>query len=193
MRLILNADDFGACEDTVRATIGCFAEGALTSATIMVGKPATEAALTFARANPQHGFGVHLRLVADGDADRPVCDPAAVPAEQRLQTAGPEVRRLVAEEGWSHGRDVSKRLLGTGRRAGLAGRPAEGRPRIPEHVVHVPDRDTVGVACRRRLAGRGGQGSRTGAHTEAQRHDPPCDRLRSQCESLQTASAIGRV
>lgn len=79
MRLILNADDFGACEDTVRATIGCFAEGALTSATIMVGKPATEAALTFARANPQHGFGVHLRLVADGDADRPVCDPAAVP------------------------------------------------------------------------------------------------------------------
>jgi hypothetical protein len=79
MRLILNADDFGACEDTVRATIACFAEGALTSATIMVGKPATAAALEFARSHPEYDFGVHLRLVADGDADRPVCDPAAVP------------------------------------------------------------------------------------------------------------------
>jgi predicted glycoside hydrolase/deacetylase ChbG (UPF0249 family) len=79
MRLILNADDFGACEDTVRATIACFDEGALTSATIMAGKPATAAALEFARSHAEHDFGVHLRLVADGGGDRPVCDSAAVP------------------------------------------------------------------------------------------------------------------
>lgn len=66
MRLILNADDFGLSEDTVEATIRCFDEGSLTSASIMVGAPATEAALAFARGRPDLAFGVHLNLVGDG-------------------------------------------------------------------------------------------------------------------------------
>ena len=40
MRLVLNADDFGYSDDTVEATIECFACGALTSATIMPAMPA---------------------------------------------------------------------------------------------------------------------------------------------------------
>lgn len=79
MRLILNADDFGASEETLRATIDCFEAQALTSATIMVGMEQTDAAVAYARAHPQHAFGLHLRLVADGDA-RPLAGPEAVPA-----------------------------------------------------------------------------------------------------------------
>lgn len=84
MRLILNADDFGASEETVQATIECFEADALTSATIMVGMEQTDAAVAYARSRPEHGFGLHLRLVADGAL--PLAGPAAVPA-------------LVAEDG----------------------------------------------------------------------------------------------
>lgn len=79
MRVILNADDFGASEETLRATIDCFEAGALTSATIMVGMERTDAAIAYARAHPEYTFGLHLRLVADGDA-RPLAGPDAVPA-----------------------------------------------------------------------------------------------------------------
>ena len=41
MRIIINADDFGMDEDTVRATIECLEAGALTGATIMPNMPAT--------------------------------------------------------------------------------------------------------------------------------------------------------
>ena len=78
MRLILNADDFGVSEETARATIECFERGALTSATIMAGMPATELALDYARRNPQLSFGVHLTFVTDG-VERPLADPASIP------------------------------------------------------------------------------------------------------------------
>ena len=71
MRIVVNADDFGASEETVRATIECFEAGALTSATIMPGMPATEAALEYARSRPDVSFGVHLLLTGDGE-ERPV-------------------------------------------------------------------------------------------------------------------------
>ena len=74
MRVILNADDFGASEETVVATAGCFEAGLLTSATIMPRMPATEAALAYAREHPAYSFGVHLTLTG-GDVERPVCDP----------------------------------------------------------------------------------------------------------------------
>jgi len=82
MRVILNADDFGSSEDTVAATIECFEQGALTSATIMPGMPATEQALEFARSRPDLSFGVHLTLVGDG-TERPIADTAAVPGLTR--------------------------------------------------------------------------------------------------------------
>lgn len=71
MHLLLHADDFGASEDTARATIECFEQGALTSASIMPGMPATDRAIAFARAHPQLDFGVHLTFVGDED-ERPL-------------------------------------------------------------------------------------------------------------------------
>jgi YdjC-like protein len=68
--VVLNADDFGLSEETVRATIECFEAGALTSATIMPGMPATAVALDYARSRPDLGFGVHLLLSGDGE-ERP--------------------------------------------------------------------------------------------------------------------------
>jgi chitin disaccharide deacetylase len=78
MLVVLNADDFGGSADTVRATIDCFERGALTSATIMPGMPATEEAVSFARAHPEFSFGVHLTLVGDG-SERPLAGADAVP------------------------------------------------------------------------------------------------------------------
>jgi predicted glycoside hydrolase/deacetylase ChbG (UPF0249 family) len=81
MRIVLNADDFGMSGDTVAATIDCFEQGALTSATIMTNMPAVGAAFEYARAHPQFSFGVHLTFCGDGDGlERSVCDPADVPA-----------------------------------------------------------------------------------------------------------------
>jgi hypothetical protein len=82
MLVILNADDFGSSADTVRATIECFDRGALTSATIMPGMPATDEALAFARSRPEFSFGVHLTLVGDG-TERPLAGPEAVPGLTR--------------------------------------------------------------------------------------------------------------
>lgn len=96
MLVVVNADDFGASEETVRATIECFEAGALTSATIMPGMPATEAALAYARSHPDVGFGVHLSFVANG-LERPLSDPThlggLVDGEGRFRRAG-DARRL---------------------------------------------------------------------------------------------------
>ena len=51
--LIANADDFGLDEHTVEWTIRGFECGALTSATIMAGMPATAKAVEFAKEHPQ--------------------------------------------------------------------------------------------------------------------------------------------
>jgi predicted glycoside hydrolase/deacetylase ChbG (UPF0249 family) len=45
----------------------------------MVGMEQTAAAVAYAKAHPEHEFGLHLRLVADGDA-RPLAGADAVPA-----------------------------------------------------------------------------------------------------------------
>lgn len=78
MRIILNADDFGYSHSTVRATIDCFARGALTSASLMPKMPATEEALRFARAHKELSFGVHLTFVCD-DLERPLTPPEGLP------------------------------------------------------------------------------------------------------------------
>ena len=78
MRIVVNADDFGASLETVQATIASFERGALTSATIMVTMPAASEALAFARSHPEHSFGVHLTFVGDG-VERPESDPVQIP------------------------------------------------------------------------------------------------------------------
>jgi chitin disaccharide deacetylase len=99
MVIVVNADDFGASEETVRATIECFEAGALTSATIMPGMPATEAALAYARSRPDLGFGVHLSFVANG-LERPLSDPSGlsglVDDDGRFRRAG-DARRLALQ------------------------------------------------------------------------------------------------
>ena len=78
MRIILNADDFGASTETVGATIEAFEQGVLTSATIMPTMPAAGEALAYARARPDRSFGVHLTFVGGG-AERCAADPEDVP------------------------------------------------------------------------------------------------------------------
>src|SRR5438105_581666 len=79
MRIIINADDFGYSEDTVRATIECFERGALTSASVMARMPATAQALAYCRQHPEFSFGVHLTFVSDG-VEAPLSRPAEIPA-----------------------------------------------------------------------------------------------------------------
>lgn len=98
MRIVLNADDFGASADTVRSTIECFERGVLTSATIMPAVPATAAALAYARDRPELDFGVHLTLVRDEES-RSICEaselPGLVDAEGRfLETRTFRLRAL---------------------------------------------------------------------------------------------------
>jgi chitin disaccharide deacetylase len=78
VRIVVNADDFGASPETVRATRAAFECGAVTSATIMVTMPAAREALAFARSHPEHSFGVHLTFVGDG-VERPASDPDRIP------------------------------------------------------------------------------------------------------------------
>lgn len=73
LRVITTADDFGYSDDTVDATIECFEEGALTSASIMANMPATRRALDFAKSHPQFSFGVHLTFAGDG-TERPASE-----------------------------------------------------------------------------------------------------------------------
>jgi hypothetical protein len=95
VRIILNADDFGHCDDTVEATIECFERGALTSATIMATMPAAARAIEFARKHPQFSFGVHLTFSRDGD-ERPLRSRSEIPDllddKGRFLSSG-EVRR----------------------------------------------------------------------------------------------------
>jgi predicted glycoside hydrolase/deacetylase ChbG (UPF0249 family) len=79
MRIVLNADDFGYSPDTLQATAECFERGHLTSASIMLGMPATEDALAFALAHPEYSYGVHLNFVGDGE-ERPISAPSDVPS-----------------------------------------------------------------------------------------------------------------
>ena len=75
-RLIVNADDFGLDDHSVEWTIMGFECGALTSATIMAGMPATDRAVAYAKSHPQFSFGVHLYLVDE----KPMCKPKEIPS-----------------------------------------------------------------------------------------------------------------
>ena len=75
-KLIVNADDFGLDSHTVAWTIKGFERGALTSATIMAGMPATDKAVEYAKSHPQFSFGVHFYLVDE----TPMCKPEEIPS-----------------------------------------------------------------------------------------------------------------
>lgn len=75
-RLIVNADDFGLSDHTVKWTIKGFERGVLTSATIMAGMPATDIALDYAKTHPQFSFGIHIYLVDE----TPISSPKDIPS-----------------------------------------------------------------------------------------------------------------
>jgi len=92
VRIVVNADDFGASTETVAATIEAFEEGVLTSATIMPTMPAAGDALAYARGRPDRSFGVHLTFVGKGEercAAAPGDVPGLVDAEGRFPAARP--------------------------------------------------------------------------------------------------------
>ena len=73
--LIVTADDFGLADEVNQAIERAHVEGVLTAASLMVGAPATAAAVELARRLPRLAVGLHLALV---DA-KPVLPPSAVP------------------------------------------------------------------------------------------------------------------
>jgi len=78
VRLILHADDFGQSEDDFRATVECFEQGALTSASIMPLMPFSDAAIRYAKGHPEYSYGAHLTF-ARNTVERPVSDPSEIP------------------------------------------------------------------------------------------------------------------
>ena len=75
-KIIVNADDFGLSGHMVEWTIKGFECGALTSATLMAGMPATDKAIEYAKTHPQFSFGVHFYLVDE----TPMCKPSEIPS-----------------------------------------------------------------------------------------------------------------
>ncbi len=69
-RLILNADDFGLDESVNDAVEQAHVDGALTTASLMVGAPAAVHAVEIAKRLPTLGVGLHL-VLADGPAVSP--------------------------------------------------------------------------------------------------------------------------
>ncbi len=61
-RIIINADDFGLCQDVNKAVAQAHTDGVLTSATIMTNMPDADEAVELARKMPNLGIGVHLNL-----------------------------------------------------------------------------------------------------------------------------------
>lgn len=81
--VIINADDFGLCEEANLATIEALRRGAVSSASVMVPAPGFAHAAEFARANPQADVGVHLVLTSEwtrGIRWSPVLGRGAVPS-----------------------------------------------------------------------------------------------------------------
>jgi chitin disaccharide deacetylase len=95
MRIVVNADDFGLSQDSVRATIAAIRAGYVTSATLMPNVPCSAEAIAFARTMPGVSFGVHLTFGGEG-SEKSVASPADLPAlvdsEGRLSQSTNRVR-----------------------------------------------------------------------------------------------------
>lgn len=61
-KLIVNADDFGYGRGVNRGIIEAFQKGIVTSATLLVNKPAAQEAAKLARENPGLGVGLHFEV-----------------------------------------------------------------------------------------------------------------------------------
>jgi predicted glycoside hydrolase/deacetylase ChbG (UPF0249 family) len=93
------ADDFGLSDEANEAIVHCHQHGVLTGTVLMMGQPATTAAVELARANPGLEIGWHLHLV-----DSTPCTRDAWPWGESHTRAGfaiglsPAARRAVRSE-----------------------------------------------------------------------------------------------
>ncbi|NNC23587.1 hopanoid biosynthesis-associated protein HpnK [Salinisphaera sp. USBA-960] len=74
-RVAITADDFGAHAEVNAAIEDAHQNGVLTTASLMVGAPATDQALAMAQRNPNLGVGLHL-VLTDGQSCLP---PSEIP------------------------------------------------------------------------------------------------------------------
>jgi predicted glycoside hydrolase/deacetylase ChbG (UPF0249 family) len=86
--LIVNGDDFGASHGVSRGILDAHRRGILTSASLMVNTPASEAAARLARAAPELSVGIHVNLGHEGgDPVVDLDDARACRAELERQLA----------------------------------------------------------------------------------------------------------
>lgn len=81
--VIINADDFGLCDEVNRATIETLRHGAVSSASVMVPAPRFAEAADYARTHPETDVGVHLVLTSEWNRRNkwgPVLGADAVPS-----------------------------------------------------------------------------------------------------------------
>ena len=62
IKVILNADDFGAYSQVNRSIISLFKCNKITSATVMANGPVFSEAVDFMTQYPQHSYGIHLNI-----------------------------------------------------------------------------------------------------------------------------------
>ena len=108
IRLIVNADDFGASEEVNEAVIRAFQEGVLTSCSLMVTGDAFNNAVRLAKENPGLAVGIHLVTVMGRAVLPHSVIPSLVDAEGRFSgnpvTSGlhyyfsPSARRQLRQE-----------------------------------------------------------------------------------------------
>ena len=65
--VIVNADDFGSSEGINRGIIEAHETGIVTSASLMVNAPATEAAVELARDHQALSLGLHVNFTGEGE------------------------------------------------------------------------------------------------------------------------------
>ncbi len=93
--LLINADDFGYNDDVTDTTIELLERGAIRSATIMVGMPASRRAMAYARAQGRRfSFGLHFNIV-DGMRPRSAAPASLVDASGGFRMS-PAQRRSAA-------------------------------------------------------------------------------------------------
>lgn len=82
--LIVNGDDFGLSQSVNRAIIEAYAQGVLTSASLMINESAADEAIMLAREHPGLAVGLHLVLVLGCAALDPEEIPHLVDARGRF-------------------------------------------------------------------------------------------------------------
>ena len=128
--LIVTADDFGISRGINRGVVEAHREGILTSASLLVNRPACEEAVSLSRECPALSLGLHLELNGD--------DPEGVPAELERQLARfvQFVGRTPTHVDSHHDVHRSPRLLrhvrAWARRVGVPVRGASGVHRLPK-------------------------------------------------------------